>query len=67
MQGTWVQSLVNPAQGTKIPHAAGQLGPRTTTTEPVCSGAHAPQRKARAPQRRSRMPQLRPNAAKLIN
>ena len=29
--------------GTKIPHAAGQLSPRTTTTEPSHSGAHAPQ------------------------
>ena len=35
---------------TEIPHATGQLNPRTATTEPVHSGAHAPQ--------------LRPNAAK---
>ena len=24
-----------PGQGTKIPHASGQLSPRATTTEPV--------------------------------
>ena len=28
-----------PGQGTKIPHAAGQLSPCTATTEPACSGA----------------------------
>ena len=28
-----------PGWGTKIPHAAGQLSPRATTTEPVRSGA----------------------------
>ena len=32
-----------PDQGTKIPHAAGQLNPGATTTEPTCSRAHAPQ------------------------
>ena len=34
-----------PGQGTKIPHAAGQLSPRTTTTELVCLNerAHVPQ------------------------
>ena len=32
-----------PGRGTKIPHAVGQLSPRATTTEPTCSGAHAPQ------------------------
>ena len=32
-----------PGQGTKIPHAMGQLSPRAATTEPTCSGAHAPQ------------------------
>ena len=26
----------NPGQGTRIPHAMGQLSPRTTTTELVC-------------------------------
>ena len=41
-----------PGQGTKIPHAPGQLSPHTTTTElahfnsracvPTCSGAHMP-------------------------
>ena len=25
-----------PGQGTKIPHTAGQLSPRATTTEPMC-------------------------------
>ena len=34
-----------PGWETKIPHAAGQLSPRATTTEPTCSGAHAPQLK----------------------
>ena len=29
--------------GTKIPHAAGQLSPRATTTEPVHSRARKPQ------------------------
>ena len=28
-----------PGQGTKIPHAMGQLSPRAATTEPVRSGA----------------------------
>ena len=32
-----------PGWGTKIPHAAGHLGPGATTTEPMCSGARAPQ------------------------
>ena len=32
-----------PGQGTKIPHAAEQLSLYTTTTEPMNSGAHAPQ------------------------
>ena len=30
-------------QGTKIPHAAGQLSLHATTTEPMRSGAHTPQ------------------------
>ena len=29
-----------PGQGTKIPHAAGQLSQCAGTTEPVCSRAH---------------------------
>ena len=41
-----------PGQGIKIPHAAGQLSPRTTTTEPM-------RRKER-----SCMPQLRPDTTK---
>ena len=32
-----------PGQGTKIPHAVGQLSPRATTTEPTRTGACAPQ------------------------
>ena len=32
-----------PGQGTKIPHAVGQLSPRMTTTEPASSRARAPQ------------------------
>ena len=53
-----------PGQGTKIPHAAGQLNPRATTTdlarlnerarepqttEPMLSGARAPQLEKRKP------------------
>ena len=53
-----------PGQGTKIPHAVGQLSPHATTTEltclneracvlqatePTCSGAHAPQLEKRKP------------------
>ena len=32
-----------PGQGTKIPHAAGQLSPRAATTETARSGARVPQ------------------------
>ena len=32
-----------PGRGTKIPHATGQLNPCAATTEPVHSGARAPQ------------------------
>ena len=31
-----------PGQETRIPHAAGQLGPQAATVEPVLSGAHMP-------------------------
>ena len=31
-----------PGRGTKIPHAMGQLSPRSTTTQPEHSGAGAP-------------------------
>ena len=31
-----------PGRGTKIPHAAGQLGLRTTTTEPECHKLQSP-------------------------
>ena len=34
-------------QGTKIPHAAEQLSPYSTTTEPMSSGALAPQLESR--------------------
>ena len=34
-----------PGQGTKIPHATGQLSLWVATTEPAGSGAHAPQLK----------------------
>ena len=40
---TWWSSGFIPGQGTKIPHAAEQINPPATTTEPVSSGAHAPQ------------------------
>ena len=32
-----------PGQGSKIPHAAAELSPRATATEPTCSGACTPQ------------------------
>ena len=32
-----------PGWGNKILHAAGQLSPRSTMTEPVHSGTHTPQ------------------------
>ena len=58
-----------PGQGTKIPHAAGQLSLRATTTEPLRSRAHAQlersdYREAPIPQRRPHLLQLRPKAAK---
>ena len=31
-----------PGRGAKMPHAAGQLSPRASTTETVHSGAHVP-------------------------
>ena len=31
-----------PGRGTKIPHAAGQLSPCATTTEPACRKLHSP-------------------------
>ena len=34
-----------PGQGTKTPHVSGQLSPRSTTTEPMSSGACAPEQK----------------------
>ena len=51
-----------PGQGTRNPHAAGQLGPHTTTAEPVsCSG------QSHTTQQRICVPQLRPDTAKQIN
>ena len=48
-----------PAQGTKIPHAVGQLNPHTTTRE-----ALTPQQKICMRQGRSHVLQLRPDTAK---
>ena len=42
-----------PGQGTKIPHAAGQLSLRATTIEPANSGARTPQRRACVPQQKT--------------
>ena len=70
MQGTWVRSLT-PGRGTKIPHATGQLSPHATTTElahlserahvpqttePMRSGAHAPQLEREKPVHHSKEP-----------
>ena len=49
-----------PGQGTKIPHAAGQLSPRAATAEPE----HLNLREARTPQQRAHVLQLRPDADK---
>ena len=56
MQGTRVRALV---QEDPIPHAAEQLSPCATTTEPAChtTEAHAP--RAYAPQQETRAPQRR--------
>ena len=61
--GTCVQSLVQ-----KFPHASGQLGPRTTTTEPTCPKTHALQQE-KPPKSEAHAPQLesspgRPSTAK---
>ena len=63
-----------PGPGTKIPHAAGQLGPRATTTEPTRPGACAQQLERENPRVTTREKpaccneepalQLRPDAAK---
>ena len=37
-----------PGQGTKIPHATGQLSPHAATTEPTRSEAHKPLESPRA-------------------
>ena len=50
-------------QGTKIPHATGQLSPHATTREKP--GRHNEEPTHR--NERSHMPQLRPDADKLIN
>ena len=56
-----------PGQGTKSPHAMGQLSPHAATTEPTRPVACAPQLE-RSPHRteRSCVPQLRLNTAKKI-
>ena len=48
-----------PGQGTKIPHAAGQLSLRAATTEPAHSGVRLPQleRSPRTTTREARVPQ----------
>ena len=57
-----------PGQGTKIPHATGQLSLHATTTEPSCSRACASQlEKPASHSKRSHVLLLRFNAAKLIN
>ena len=38
-----------PGQGTKIPHAVGQLNPCATTTKPKCPEACMPQLEKRKP------------------
>ena len=57
-----------PGWGTKIPHAMGQLSPRTTTTENLGpSTRKKPEgcnERSHMLQQRSHMPQLRPDAAK---
>ena len=65
-----------PDRGTKIPRAAGQLSPRTTTTElkrlkeracrpqttePTCPGAHAPQLERENPHAATREKSARHN------
>ena len=61
-----------PGLGTKIPHASGQLNPRTepAALEPAsrdqreAHASHAPQRRAHPPQQRPHMLQLRNEAVK---
>ena len=66
-----------PGWRTKIPHAMGQLSPHAATTEPMSSGARAPQlqsphtlectttrEKPACRNERSHVLQLRPDAAK---
>ena len=65
-----------PSQGTKIPHAEGQLSPCATTTElaclkeracmlqttePMCSGAHVPQLERENPHATTREKPVRGN------
>ena len=45
-----MQVMQVPKQGTKIPHATGQLSPSATTTEPASSRAHALQQEKPTPQ-----------------
>ena len=53
-----------PGQGTKIPHAAGQLSPYATTRQPASSAAHTTAREPMHWHERACMLQLRLNAAK---
>ena len=68
MQKTQLPYLASiPGQGTKIPHAMGQLSPYAGTTEPVSSIACELQlEKFHAFQQRAHMPQQTPSAAKYI-
>ena len=45
-----MQGMQVPKQGTKIPHATGQLSPSATPTEPASSRAHALQQEKLTPQ-----------------
>ena len=58
--GNWGSIL---GQGTKIPHAVGQLTPCTTTGENLAHQQHHHRRVLHAAQR-PQVPQLRPNRAK---
>ena len=66
-----IKSPPSKEEGTRIPHATGQLGPQVTITELTRSGAHALQSEAPAHQgksphaaQRHYVLQLRPNALK---
>ena len=52
---------LTPGPGSKIPHAAGQLSPRATTTEPAHSRARALQQE-KSPQQEACIAQLKRKA-----